>query len=103
MAMMNFTDQNFQAEVLAEKGLVLVDFWAPWCAPCRMMGEVLEKLKIKNQKLKMGKVNVDEEVGLAQKYGVMSIPTLIFFKKGKEVKRLVGVRTGEEIVREISE
>lgn len=86
----NFTTQNFEAEVLQADGPVLVDFWAEWCMPCKMQGPAIDKLAAEGYPV--GKVNVDEEGSLAGAYGVMSIPTLIIFKGGKEVDRMVGLQ-----------
>lgn len=89
--MLNLTETMFREEVLNADKVVLVDFWAPWCGPCRMVGPILEQLASEYQELaKVVKVNVDENQGLASEYGVMSIPTMIFFKGGKEMERLVG-------------
>ena len=87
-----FTDQNFQNEVLKSDVPVLVDFWAPWCGPCRTMAPVIEELanEIGEDKLKIGKCNVDENSAVAGQYNVMSIPTLIIFKGGKPVDQMVG-------------
>ena len=83
---------NFDAEVSA--GLVLVDFWAPWCGPCRMQAPILERLAdSKEISGNIMKVNTDESPAIAQKYGISGIPTLILFKDGKEVERMVGVQT----------
>lgn len=84
-------DANFKAEVLDHKGLVLVDFWAPWCGPCRMQAPELDKLATLNQDIKICKINVDDHVTTAQQFGVQSIPTLIIFKDGKAVDKSVGV------------
>ncbi len=85
------TDANFKTEVLEAKGSVLVDFWASWCGPCKMIGPVIEELANDYQgKAKIGKMNVDENGKTAQEFGVMSIPTIILFKDGKEVNRMVG-------------
>lgn len=84
-------DANFKAEVLDNKGLVLVDFWAPWCGPCRMQAPELDKLSALNADVKICKINVDDHVVTAQQYGVQSIPTLIFFKGGKPAYKSVGV------------
>lgn len=89
--MINFTDQNFEEKVFKAKLPVLVDFFAKWCGPCLMAGPVIEKLAEEYKgRIEMGKLNVDENPKMAQKYGVMSIPTVIIFKKGKEVKKRTG-------------
>jgi len=104
MATFQITDKNFKKEVLDSKLPVLVDFWAEWCLPCKMIGPVLEELsedeRIKG-KIKIGKLNVEENPTKAADYEIMGIPTLILFKDGREVKRLVGVRGKEEIMEEI--
>jgi thioredoxin 1 len=84
-----FTDQNFQGEVA--QGLVLVDFWAPWCGPCRMVGPIIEELADDYQgKMKVGKLNVDDHQQTAMNFRVMSIPTVILFKDGEPVETMVG-------------
>ena len=89
--MTHFNLESFQKELSTGK-LMMVDFWAVWCGPCRMLGPVIEDLDKKYAgKVVVGKVNVDEEQELAIRYGVMSIPTVIFFKDGKEIDRKVGV------------
>lgn len=89
--MVNLTEGNFKSEVLNSEGVVLVDFWAPWCGPCRMVAPVLEEIAREKQgRIKIGKVNVDENSGLAASYRVMSIPTMIIFKKGQLVEKFVG-------------
>lgn len=98
-----FTDQNFEEEVLKSTAPVLVDFWAVWCGPCQMMGPVVEELsKDLEGKAKVGKLNVDENPKTAERYGVMSIPTLILFKNGQITKTIVGFRNKEEVLREIT-
>mgnify|MGYP002392589358 FL=1 len=88
-----FTDQNFDQEVIKSDKAALVDFWAPWCGPCQMMGPVIEDLaKEMGDSAKVGKINVDENPETAQQYGVMSIPTIKIFKGGKIVKEFVGVQ-----------
>lgn len=85
------TDANFQAEVLEHKGVAFVDFWAPWCGPCRMVGPIVEELTQEYEgKVKFGKLNVDDNQKSAINFGIMSIPTMVIFKDGKEVDRLVG-------------
>ncbi len=90
MAAMEVSKDNFKQEVLEAEGLVLVDFWASWCAPCRMLAPVIDEVAGEVTDVKVVKVNVDKEQELAQTYGVMSIPTLIVFKGGQEVKRSMG-------------
>ncbi len=91
-----FTDANFDAEVLKSEVPVLVDFWATWCGPCRIQGPIVEELAGEiGATAKIGKLNVDENGKSAMDYGVMSIPTIIIFKGGKEVDRMVGVQQKE--------
>jgi len=92
-ALTEVNEQTFQAAVLDAKGTVLVDFWAPWCGPCRMQTPILERLAASGDiSAKIFKVNTDENPDIAQKYGIVSIPTLILFENGQEVERYVGVQ-----------
>ena len=98
--MMHFNMESFEAELNSGK-LMMVDFWASWCGPCRMLSPVIESLDKKYEgKAVIGKVNVDEEQELAIRYGVMSIPTVIFFKNGQEIGRKVGV-TGDKVFSDV--
>lgn len=102
MADLTFTDQNFQQDVLESDVPVLVDFWAEWCAPCRIVGPIIEELATEYAgKLKVGKLDVDANGNTAQSYGVMSIPSVMLFKGGKPVKTLVGAQSKDNYKREI--
>lgn len=88
-----FTDDNFESEVINSSGPVLVDFWAPWCGPCRMIAPLIEELAGENQgSIKIGKLNVDDSPNAAQRYDVSSIPTLMLFQGGDVKQRFVGVQ-----------
>ena len=98
MAELKITRENFENEVMKSNIPVLIDFWAPWCGPCRMMGPIIEQLAEEYEgKAKVGKVNVDEEGELSQAFGVMSIPTIVLVKDGKVVKQAVGARPKAEV------
>ena len=97
------TDGNFDEEVLQAEIPVIVDFWAEWCGPCRMIGPIVEELAEEFEgKLKVGKVNVDQNQGTAAKYGIRSIPTLLFFKGGELAEQIVGVQPKNKIVESIN-
>ena len=99
--MLEINNNDFQAEVLEAKETVLVDFWAPWCGPCRMQAPVLEKLAEENPAVKVVKVNVDDNRELAMEYNIASIPTLLVFKDGEAVNCAVGLQSNsalEELV-----
>ncbi|MFO7807469.1 MAG: thioredoxin [Candidatus Moraniibacteriota bacterium] len=97
-----FKEDNFEEEVLKSDKPVLVDFWAPWCGPCQMMGPIIDELAEEVEgKAKVGKVNIDENSSIAQKYGIMSIPTLIIFKDGEIVKQITGVQSKEALMEEL--
>ena len=98
MAELKITRENFENEVMKSNIPVLIDFWAPWCGPCRMMGPIIEQLAEEYEgKAKVGKVNVDEEGELSQAFGVMSITTIVLVKDGKIVKQAVGARPKAEV------
>ncbi len=98
MAELKITRENFENEVMKSNIPVLIDFWAPWCRPCRMMGPIIEQLADEYEgKAKVGKVNVDEESELSQAFGVMSIPTIVLVKDGKVVKQDVGARPKADV------
>lgn len=90
MAVIHATTDSFEQEVLQAKGAVLVDFWATWCGPCQMVGPIVEQLAEEQSEVKIVKVDVDQAQEIAGRYGVLSIPTFVLFKDGKEVRREVG-------------
>lgn len=93
MSLVHITDENFQEEVLDSKGLVLVDFWAPWCAPCRMLGPIIEEVADDaKESVKVCKMNVDENREFPMKYGIMSIPTVMLFKDGELAESMIGLQ-----------
>lgn len=104
MAEITFTDQNFEEEVVRSKVPVLVDFWATWCGPCQVMGPIIDELAhdYKGKNVKIGKINIDENMKMAEKYGVMSIPNLVFFKNGEIVDQLLGVQSRKTLEEKIN-
>ena len=98
MSVINITKDNFDAEVLSSDKKVLLDFWASWCGPCRMVGPIVDEIAAERSDIKVGKVNVDEQQELAARFGVMSIPTLLVFKDRKVVNQSVGARPKAQIL-----
>ena len=98
MSVINISKDNFAGEVLRSDRPVLLDFWAPWCGPCRMVGPILEDIAQERNDIKVGKVNVDEQPELAGQFGVMSIPALVVMKEGKITNQSVGARPKEQIL-----
>lgn len=98
MSVLTVTSANFENEVLNASKQVLIDFWAPWCGPCRMLSPVVDEIAEETDVAIIGKVNVDDEGELAQRFGVMSIPTLILFRDGKPVAQSVGVQPKQAIL-----
>lgn len=98
---MEFTDANFEQEVLKSDRPVFVEFWAPWCGPCQMMAPAIEELAKEMPAVKIGKMNVDENHATATAYGIMSIPTMKVFKGGKIVKEFVGVQQKDKLKSEL--
>ncbi len=98
MAVLTITKENFDQEVLKSDKPVLIDFWAPWCGPCRMFAPVLDEVAAENDSFVVGKVNVDEQKELAEQFSVMTIPTLVVFKNGAAVETAVGSRPKQDIL-----
>ena len=97
MSVKKINNQNFEKEILNAPGVALVDFYADWCGPCKMVGPIIDEISEEYAgKVTVGKVNVDEEGSLASEYAVVSIPTIIIFKDGKQVEKLVGVRSFDD-------
>ena len=98
MSAININKNNFQNEIMDSEKTVLLDFWAPWCAPCRMVVPVIEEIAGERPDIKVGKINVDEQPELTSKFGIMSIPTLVVMKNGKIVQQVSGVRPKNAIL-----
>ena len=98
MSAININKNNFQNEIMDSEKTVLLDFWAPWCAPCRMLAPVVEEIANERADIKVGKINVDEQPELASKFSIMSIPTLVVMKNGKIVQQVSGARPKKAIL-----
>jgi len=98
MSVLKITNENFEKEVLNSDKTTIVDFYADWCGPCKMMSPIIDKIAKENDSIKVCKLNVDEAQDIAVKYNVMSIPTIIVFKNGMEFKRFVGVTSKDNIL-----
>ena len=94
-----FNEENFEEDVLKAEGTVLIDFYADWCGPCKMMSPIIDSIAEEGiSNLKVGKINVDENPNLAERYGIMSIPTILIFKEGKIAKTFIGVTSKSQII-----
>ena len=99
MSILHIGKDNFEELVLKSEKKVLLDFWAPWCGPCKMIGPIVEEIAEENEHIAVGKINVDEEVELAIQFGVTSIPTLVVMEKGEKVGQLIGYRPKDDILK----
>ena len=98
MSAININKNNFQNEIMDSEKTVLLDFWAPWCAPCRLVAPIIEEIAGERPDIKVGKINVDEQPELASKFSIMSIPTLVVMKNGKIVQQVSGARPKKAIL-----
>jgi thioredoxin 1 len=104
MAEKNLTDNSFDEEIMNSETPVLVDFWAEWCGPCKLVAPILDEIaEEKSSTMRLAKLNIDDNIRTAQRFGVMSIPTMILFKNGEEVRRIVGAMPKSKLAAEIEE
>lgn len=99
MSVIRITTENFEQTVMKSENKVLLDFWATWCGPCKMIAPVIEEIAEENEDITVGKVNVDEEMALAARFGITSIPTLVVMEGGKAVSQMIGFRPKQDILK----